>query len=112
MSKLDTEVMENSQRYLADRLDAPTGNVLYANIRHVSASGMTRKISFYLVSGGELIDVTYHVANAVGYKVQNHHGFNVINVQGVGMDMAFKVTYDLSATLFNGNGYHVSSRII
>lgn len=109
-TELDT--MNSCRQFLADRLDAPTGNILYANIRHVSASGMTRKISFYLVSGGELLDVTHHVANAVGYKVQNYHGYNVVSVQGVGMDMAFKVTYDLSHVLFNGDGYHVSSRII
>lgn len=96
---------------------------LLANVRHVSASGMTRKISFYVVdvlpasdgadviARGELVNVTYHVANALGFKIKNFNGRDVINVQGAGMDMCFKVTYDLSATLY-GDGYAISSRTI
>lgn len=103
--------LERSRNYLADRLDSAGRNVLYANIRHVSASGMTRKISFYLVSGGELVNVTYHVARVTGYKVKDWHGHNVISVNGCGMDMAFAVTSHLSGLLF-GDDYHIKSETI
>ena len=109
--KHSAEDIERSKDYLADRLDAPRVNLLFANIRHVSPSGMTRKISFYVIDGGELLNVTSHVARVLGYSVKNYHGYNTISVGGVGMDMAFKITYDLSSAIF-GDGYHVSSRTI
>jgi len=87
------------------------GQEIYGTVRSVSSSGMSRKISFFTVEDGELINLTYSIAELLGYKVQDFHGFNCIRVQGVGMDMIFKVVYDLGFIL-HSDGYFFRSRQI
>ena len=51
------------------------------------------------------------MAQVLGYKVINYHGFNAIRVNGAGMDMGFKVIYDLGVALYK-DGYHFEARAI
>lgn len=79
------------------------GDTLYTILRHVSASGMTRRISVKLVErkngGGMMSDLTWNVAKACDYRVNSgrHEG---LVVTGVGMDMGFAVVNDLSYVLY------------
>ena len=91
---------------------AKEGQEILSIVRSVSSSGMSRTMSFYYVEeDGSLSNVTWSIAQILGYKVINYHGFNAIRVSGVGMDMCFAVVYDLGYVL-KGNGYYYKSRQI
>jgi hypothetical protein len=91
---------------------AKEGQEIYAIVRSVSASGMSRTISFYYVEeDGDLSNVTWSIGQILGYKMTTINGFNAIRVNGVGMDMCFSVIYDLGRVL-KDNGYYFKSRQI
>lgn len=77
------------------------GSTIYTIIRSVSASGMSRTMSFKVIKDGELCDVTYYVAGLLDYSLNDYHGFNTIRVSGCGMDMAFHVVSGVASVLFN-----------
>lgn len=86
---------------------------VYTILRRVSASGMTRHISLKIAQGGEIYDITYNVAVALGEKLHDINGFNTIKVNGAGMDMGFHLVYSLSSVLFHGQdraGYKIAQR--
>jgi hypothetical protein len=88
---------------------------VYTILRRVSASGMTRAISLKTIKDGELIDITWTAARALGENCSEVNGQNVIKVQGVGMDMGFHIVYNLSSVLFAGQdraGYELKQRWI
>ena len=75
---------------------------VYTILRRVSSSGMTRHISLKIAQGGEIYDITYNVALALGEKLHSVDGFNTLKVNGAGMDMGFHLVYNLSSVLFAG----------
>lgn len=84
--------------------------LIYTVLRHVSASGMSRDISLKTVQDGELIDITFTAAEALGEKVKEKNGHRVIRVGGCGMDMGFHLVYSLSSVLYSNEeraGYKV-----
>jgi len=86
---------------------------VYTILRRVSASGMTRHISLKIAQGGEIYDITYNAALALGEKLHDVNGFNTIKVNGAGMDMGFNLVYNLSSVLFHGQdraGYKIAQR--
>jgi hypothetical protein len=78
------------------------GDYIYTILRSVSASGMTRNISLVLAREGEIIDITYYAAHAMGDKLSESKGHRAIRVNGCGMDMGFHLVYNLASVLFNG----------
>jgi hypothetical protein len=90
--------------------DKPT---VYTVLRSVSASGMTRHISLKVAQGGEIYDITYQAAQALGERLSDRNGYNTIKVNGAGMDMGFRLVYNLSSVLFHGQeraGYKLAQR--
>jgi hypothetical protein len=87
------------------------GQEICGIVRSVSASGLSRKISFFAVVDGELLNLTYCMAQFLGEKVGDYCGFNVINVQGVGMDMIFSTVYNFGIVLHD-DGYYFKNRQI
>jgi hypothetical protein len=86
---------------------------VYTILRRVSSSGMTRHISLKIAQGGEIYDITYNAALALGDKLHDVNGFNTIKVNGAGMDMGFHLVYNLSSVLFHGQdraGYKIAQR--
>ena len=90
-------------------------DTIYSIIRHVSASGMSRRIDFYCIIDNQPRYLTGYIADILGYKVSNKGG---INVQGCGMDMCFDTVYRLSCNLYcsdkyeHDKAYKLNSRII
>lgn len=80
------------------------GQTIYTILRSVSSSGMSRNISLLCVTEGELCDITYYAAAALGWKLTETNGRRAIRVQGVGMDMGFHLVDSLSYALY-GEGY-------
>jgi hypothetical protein len=62
---------------------------------------MSRDISLVYVSDkGNLLNITYFAALALGWKLVDRNGYNAIHVSGAGMDMGFHTVYTLSRVLF------------
>ena len=78
------------------------GGIVYTALEHRSTSGMTRHISCYVVSCREIENITYYVANLLGYRRAKNTGGLVVT--GCGMDMGFHVVYNLGRTLFPKGG--------
>jgi hypothetical protein len=108
LQAVDKEIARMRLREILSEQDKPT---IYTVLRHVSSSGMSRDISLKTVHDGELIDITYTVAEALGEKVKEKDGRRVIRVGGCGMDMGFHLVYSLSSVLYTNEeraGYKIS----
>ena len=58
---------------------------IYAIVRSVARSGMSRTMSFFMVEDGELINITHVVARVCWYRFNKDNW--TIRVNGCGMDM-------------------------
>lgn len=79
------------------------GGIVKGLVRHVSSSGMSRRISLFCVADGDIKDITWDVANVLEESRKGRAGYVQdvgITVGGCGMDMVFHLVYNLSATLF------------
>lgn len=101
MSKLNQEQLAEQTAAIAKLQEwLKPGSVVTTILKKVSASGMTRRIRCAIAHDGEVLDITYWVARAVGSSM-NDDG---IKVTGCGMDMGFHLIYNLSWALFP-NGF-------
>lgn len=73
------------------------GDTVYTVLRHVSASGMSRRIDIFEIRNDCPICLTYWVSIALGYKRSDKGG---LVIEGGGMDMDFHVVYELGRFLF------------
>lgn len=110
--KYKKEEVEEAKKYLMDVL--PVGGTCYTQVKSVAKSGMSRKMKFFAVEDGEIINVTWRVATVLGDSVQSD---GTIRVSGCGMDMGFHMVYNLARTLYrdfktNGgdSGYALKQR--
>ena len=87
------------RKSIADQLrkDLTPGQTVYCVLRHVSASGMSRRISLFIVEGGAIRCIDYAAAIAMGDKVSDKGG---ISVSGCGTDMGFHLVYNLGMALW------------
>ena len=105
---IDKELARMKLREMFAKQDRPT---VYTVLRHVSQSGMSRDISLKTVEDGQIRDITYTVAIALGEKPKDKNGQRVIRVNGCGMDMGFHLVYSLSSVLYPNEdraGYKLS----
>lgn len=58
---------------------------IYAIVRGVAKSGMSRRLSFFMIEDGELINITQVIAQVLD-KTLNEHEWS-FRVSGCGMDM-------------------------
>jgi hypothetical protein len=77
----------------------PPGSTVYTILRHTSRSGMLRHISTVIPQDGDINDITWLVARAVGWKINPASQGGLI-VHGVGTDMGFHVVHTLSQYLY------------
>ena len=83
------------------------GDTIYAIIRSVAKSGMSRNIDFYVIKDNQPIYLSASIAITLGWPMKGDY----VHVSGCGMDMAFHTVYSLSSRLF-GDGYCLNSVII
>ena len=74
------------------------GTIVYTDIRHCSASGMTRWLDLYCVDDGRIRNITYLAckAGAMSWCSRRH----AMKVGGCGMDMGFAAVYELGRKLW------------
>lgn len=101
---------EDRERSLATlRALLKPGDTVYTVLRSVSRSGMSRKISCFVVGESqEPMNITRHVHHVTGYPL-SRTGEHAVSVSGCGMDMGFALVYDLSYRLFP-EGFAVEGR--
>lgn len=89
-------------------------DTIYGIIKHVAKSGMSRSISFiYICEDRKPLFLDGVISNLFGYKLDLNNGG--LKISGCGMDMIFKVVYDISEMIFEGQdraGYLINSRQI
>lgn len=74
----------------------PPGSTVHTILRHVSKSGMSRRLSLLAMTPDGPRDVTYMAAVAADFKMNGDH----ILVGGCGMGMGFHAVYCLSHALY------------
>lgn len=95
MKQSEREKMEAVERL---REILKPGDTIYTVLKHVSASGMSRSIQLATVLDGDIFDITYYAARALGERIDAKHGG--IRIGGCGMDMGFALVYDLGRALW------------
>jgi len=82
------------------------GDTIWGCVRTVARSGMSRTMTFHVPNGDGLgiSDITHAVGGLLGEKL-NKRG--AIMVPGCGMDMIFKMVYDIGRTMYP-NGFDCS----
>ena len=88
----------------------PPGSTVYTILRHVSKSGMSRRIDCYTIIDNEPRYLSGYVSRLVGDRL--HPGGGIV-VGGCGMDMGFHIVHNLSYALHgmdnhDGEGYDKS----
>ena len=79
------------------------GSVIYTKLESVSASGMSRRISVYVVrpakkgEAARISNISYSVSVATGDRMSEKGG---IVATGCGMDMGFAIVYALGRALW------------
>lgn len=95
--KMLTKTEERDESILALRERLAVGQKVYYHVEHVSDSGMSRRINFYIVEGGEIWSITWRMGKALGYRVDGDNG---LTIRGCGMDMGYHCIYRLGRLLF------------
>lgn len=75
------------------------GSTIHHVLRHVSRSGMSRRISFYVVRDGDMQCIDYQII-ALGLGDAPHGNDSGVVVGGCGMDMGFSVVHNLGYSLW------------
>jgi hypothetical protein len=76
------------------------GDTVYTVMRHVSASGMSRRIDLYTMRDNRPQYLSGYASILTGWRLHDNGG---IVVGGCGMDMGFHLVYTLSSILFRDN---------
>ena len=102
-SKNETEEEKQNLISLLDRTD----RTIYACVKNVSRSGMSRDIDFFVfeTEGNKVIKhwLSYKIAGLLDYPFNDKK--ETVKVGGCGMDMCFSVVYNLGRLLYpNGDG--------
>lgn len=75
------------------------GDTVYHTVKHVSKSGMSRKITFFIADRKKKITcINWELSHALEYTRDKSNG--ALKVSGCGMDMGFHVVYSLGRVLF------------
>ncbi len=96
---------EQARDRLRDHFAKSEDKRVYCILRHVSTSGMSRRIDFYTICDNRPVWLSYDIARALEYKHSDKGG---LVIGGCGMDMGFHVVYTLSSVLYghsNDGGY-------
>ena len=104
MTNKNNEKQKEALRELKEMIKE--NETIYTILREVSRSGMRRKLSVLIVRDNRIENITYLVANALDYKL-NEDGHLIID--GTGFDVGEYVVYQLSLKLF-GNGYKLKHK--
>lgn len=81
------------------KLLAP-GATVYTVLRHVSRSGMQRRLDLYTIADNKPVYLTSYAATVLDWPHPRDGGKTGLVVNGCGMDMGFHAVHSLSSALF------------
>lgn len=117
MTKINNEDRNNAIKELKKLIGS--GKTIHTIVRHVSASGMQRRISCFVPVKNKRLGVIVHEIQCIDWYIEKlgsykrHATKEGLIVNGCGMDMGFAVVYDVSSTLYKGKdraGYELKQR--
>ena len=97
LSRAEGEKLYRAQVLKEAKQKIKPGQKIYCTLRHVSGSGMQRRISLHTVYKGELIPLD-HTASILTGRTMSDKGGIVCN--GCGMDMGFDLVYSLGYAIW------------
>ena len=103
LTKAEGQRLYKAQTVASLKKKIKPGSKIYTKLESVSSSGMSRRISLYVVAPAkkgqpaQIANITYSASVAMERKVSDLGG---IQVGGCGMDMGFSLVYDLGASLW------------
>ncbi len=100
------ELRDNAVATLA-KMGVVQGATVYAEVSHVSKSGMSRNIRLFVVDPrtNELENITALAARALGDKWhEDSLGRHVLKIGGCGFDACFYAVYNLGRCMFPSGG--------
>tara|TARA_Y100001937_G_scaffold48589_1_gene67726 strand:- start:311 stop:637 length:327 start_codon:yes stop_codon:yes gene_type:complete len=106
--------MKNDQRdqahaeYYLKRV-IPKGSAIFTTVMQVAPSGMSRHIKVMRPHEGEVVNISYYVAEALDLPYKEKTGS--VFVRGCGMNMCFWLAYELGGLLYS-EGYSVKYRYV
>lgn len=102
-SALNEESKQSREEYCKKELRKMVrrGQKVYCQLRHVSSSGMSRRISLHVIYKGEICCIDHLAADVLGMRVSDKGG---IMVSGSDMDMGFYLVRRLSRALHGDKG--------
>lgn len=111
-AKAGAEAVKRQDSAFLRKLLKP-GSTVYTVLRHVSGSGMSRRISVVAMvrRNGKTVpsDISGYVGTLLGYRRHDRDGALIVG--GCGMDMGFSVVYNLGCALWpNGTRKPHSTR--
>jgi hypothetical protein len=107
-TKAEKQLQEDAKESLRGILQK--GDTLYTIVRHVSQSGMSRRISVFRVNADKEIEsIDWLIHRAGIFKRANANNGEGLKVTGCGMDMGFHVVYSVSSVVLN-DGYAIKQR--
>ena len=74
------------------------GATIYTTLKHVSASGMSRRIGCFVVLNGRIECINYQVADVLGLRYGMYKTGGVTG-KGCGMDMGFWLAHALGGAM-------------
>ena len=96
MARFTTAETTEAQTYLREILQP--GAPVYTDLRHCSASGMTRWLDLYCVEDGRIRNITYLACKAGAMSWCSRR--DAMKIGGCGMDMGFAAVYELGRYLW------------
>lgn len=96
LTKAAQAAREESRKALLESIKP--GDTIHTVLRHVSKSGMSRRIDLYKLTADGPLFLTYHVARLCGYSLPDKG--QGLRTDGCGMDMGFDAVYTLGRYLF------------
>lgn len=98
LSKAAQKREEQAQALTRLRSWLVPGAKVYTKCTHVARSGMSRSIEAFIITDGELNNITWAISDALDYSFDSKNGG--IKMGGCGMDMGFSLVYNLSRKVF------------
>lgn len=98
MTTKQSKAQERAEAIANLRSMLPPGSTVYTILRHVSRSGMSRRISLRAIIDGHPHDLDGRAARACGWTWDRDKGG--IRASGCGMDMGFHLVSTLSRVLY------------
>lgn len=78
----------------------PAGATVYTKYLHVSKSGMTSEVMLLIPVNGEIVNISYYLADCIGHKIGVNGG---VIVKGFGLDLAHWLVMEISKVTGNKN---------